>query len=226
MSAAVQPLNPSPPPANAGRRRLLMALGLCGLGVAACLTVDGVLRPNDGLLAQIRQWRGGHRPWPADGDAGVAASDRGKLALFVLAGQSNMSGRGRVDSGVKISTRPVYVFGNDDRWHRAIEPVDNGWEQVDRVSLDVVVGVGPGQRFGERWSELNAGQPVGLIPCAMGGSTIENWQRDERASALYGSMLRRCRAAAAEGEIRGVLFFQGESDAVGDRGERWGELFL
>ncbi|HVJ88100.1 MAG TPA: sialate O-acetylesterase, partial [Caulifigura sp.] len=101
-----------------------------------------------------------------------------------------------------------------------------GWKQVDRVSLDVVVGVGPGQAFGERWSELNAGQAVGLIPCAMGGTTIENWQRDEGASSLYGSMLRRCRAAAAEGEIRGVLFFQGESDAVGDRVERWAELFV
>ncbi len=38
-------------------------------------------------------------------------------------------------------------------------------------------------------------------------------------------MLKRSRSASNQGEIRGVLFFQGESDATAERADRWSEQF-
>lgn len=136
-----------------------------------------------------------------------------------------MSGRGRIERVATETAAPVYVFGNDYRWHRAIEPIDNGRDQVDVASFDVVVGVGPGRSFGARWTELNPGVPIGLIPCAMGGSSISDWGRNLDDASLYGSMLKRWRAASALGEVRGVLFFQGESDATAERAGLWTEQF-
>jgi hypothetical protein len=55
---------------------------------------------------------------------------------------------------------------------------------------------------------------IGLIPCAKNSSGIIQWQRSLSDQSLYGSCLKRVRAASPMGEIAGVLFFQGETDAL------------
>jgi hypothetical protein len=55
---------------------------------------------------------------------------------------------------------------------------------------------------------------VGLIPCAKGNTTIHDWQRSLGDDTLYGSCLKRIAAASTMGEVTGILFFQGESDAL------------
>jgi hypothetical protein len=199
--------------------RFAAALIVILLAVAAGAILEWRWEPARTVL---EGWRQGHRPWPDEG-APVDVPDG--LELFILAGQSNMSGRGPLDQDSAQPAANVFVFGNDGRWHAGIEPVDNGRDQVDRVSFDVEVGVSPGVAFGERWSELNGGRAVGLIPCAMGGSSIADWQRSLDDRTLYGSMLKRCRAASLRGEIRGVLFFQGETDAFAGLAEKWGPSF-
>ena len=54
---------------------------------------------------------------------------------------------------------------------------------------------------------------IGLIPCAKSDTTIAAWQRSLSDATLYGSCLKRIRAASLEGEVAAVLFFQGEADA-------------
>ncbi len=215
------PASPSPPSTDRQRRGALGALAIFVAGAAAGTAIEWQWSSVTRAWSEFQQRRRGHRRWP-DADAPVIpGADQGRLALFLLAGQSNMSGRGELDRHARPTTAPVYVFGNDYRWHRAIEPVDNGRNQIDRVSFDVVVGVGPALAFGERWSELNPEIPVGLIPCAMGGTSIADWQRQLDESTLYGSVLKRCRAASPQGTLQGVLFAQGESDATADRVDLW-----
>src|SRR5262249_21364776 len=58
------------------------------------------------------------------------------------------------------------------------------------------------------------GVPVGLLSCAHGGTSMDQWSpasKDQGGASLYGSMLRRVRAAG--GKVTGVLWYQGESDA-------------
>ena len=55
---------------------------------------------------------------------------------------------------------------------------------------------------------------MGLIPCALGGSAISEWDPDlkgQGGASLYGALLRRFQAAGKS--IRGILWYQGEADA-------------
>lgn len=171
-------------------------------------------------------------PAAAQDSTGVPPDHAGRLALFILAGQSNMSGRGEVPAD-EPAVAGVYVFGNDYRWRPGREPVDSPEGQVDAVSLDRDAGFGPGLAFARALSEKYPGVAIGLIPCAKGATIIEEWQHDPRDTSLYGSCLKRARAAAPMGRLEGVLFFQGESDThVGERyrglprrPHRWAEKF-
>jgi hypothetical protein len=138
---------------------------------------------------------------------------RGQMSLFILAGQSNMIGWAPVPQGEKSDSR-IYVFGNDYRWRIAREPIDDAYDQVDQVSEDDTVGFGPSLAFAlaslDRYPQL----VIGLIPCARNSSAIGQWQRDLSDQSLYGSCLKRARAASPMGQISGILFFQGETDAL------------
>lgn len=172
------------------------------------------------------------RAQPAPDSTGVPAAHAGRLALFVLAGQSNMSGRGELPAAGEAAP-DVYVFGNDYRWHPGREPVDGPDGQVDLVSLDADAGFGPSLAFARALTERYPGLVVGLIPCAKGATIIEQWQRSPSDASPYGSCLKRVRAASPMGEIAGLLFFQGESDTHGGelyqgvprRPDAWGRKF-
>ncbi len=154
--------------------------------------------------------------WPASAQpatpVGVDSAHVGRLALFVLAGQSNMSGRGEL-TDVQPPDPHVYVFGNDYRWHLATEPVDSPENQVDSASLDANAGFSPSRAFADALRETHPGLIVGLIPCAKGATIIEEWQRSPDDATLYGSCLKRVRAAMPMGHLAGMIFLQGESDA-------------
>jgi hypothetical protein len=137
----------------------------------------------------------------------------GRLSLFILAGQSNMVGFGAMPETVATDER-VYVFGNNYQWRVASEPVDDATDQVDEVSLDAEAGFGPATSFAFRMLEKDPNLVIGLIPCAKGSSSIEEWQQDDSVDTLYGSCLKRVRTAAEVGEVAGLLFFQGETEAV------------
>ncbi|KAI3777379.1 hypothetical protein L1987_47179 [Smallanthus sonchifolius] len=137
--------------------------------------------------------------------------------VFILAGQSNMAGRGGVIDGdwdgiippeIKANPGRILRLGGDLRWVDAQEPL-----HAD-IDVNKTCGVGPGMAFA---NAVLRGDPrrfrvVGLVPCAIGGSGIVEWSRGGR---LYEGLTRRA-AAAVEGggEIRAVLWFQGERDTL------------
>ena len=138
---------------------------------------------------------------------------QGKLQLFILAGQSNMVGRGEFPPPAEVDPR-IFVFGNDYHWRIGHEPVDDPYEQVDRVSRDPEPGYGPAASFATALLQQNPDIVIGLIPCAKGSSSIQDWQRSLSDLTLYGSCLKRARAASVMGDIAGLLFFQGETEAA------------
>lgn len=144
----------------------------------------------------------------------VPAAERGHLKLFILAGQSNMSGRGSLeDPAAPQPDFRVYAFNKDFRWAPAREPLGSTPAEVDPVASDGGTGVGPGLAFALALLDQHPDWRIGLIPCARGASLITEWQRDLGQNSLYGSCLRRIRAASAYGEVTGLLFAQGEGDA-------------
>ncbi|XP_038977527.1 probable carbohydrate esterase At4g34215 isoform X2 [Phoenix dactylifera] len=143
-----------------------------------------------------------------------AAAEAGKL-IFILAGQSNMAGRGGVTGDrwnrvVPPECRPspaILRLNAGLRWEEAREPL--------HADIDVLktCGVGPSMAFAhEILPSAAAPAVVGLVPCAIGGTKITQWGR---GTPLYGEMVRRARAAGGGGgRMGGVLWYQGESDTV------------
>lgn len=143
----------------------------------------------------------------------IPSTQTGKLALFILAGQSNMVGWAPLPEEIVTDPR-IYVFSNDYHWRMASEPIDDAFDQVDPVSLDRIAFFGPSMAFGLASVERHPQVVIGLIPCAKNSSAIGQWQRDLSDQSLYGSCLKRARAASPMGKLSGILFFQGEADAV------------
>lgn len=120
------------------------------------------------------------------------------LDLFLLVGQSNMAGRGNVAETDKAPDLKVFVLNAANEWANQGEPI-----HFDRSAA----GVGLGFRFGKLAAE-KSGSPVGLIPCAVGGTDILEWTP---GSKLYKNAVRRARIAQKSGTLKGILWHQGES---------------
>ncbi len=136
--------------------------------------------------------------------------------VFLAAGQSNMSGYSGTLEPAEPPVDRVHLFGNDYVWKRAREPMDDGTDQVDRVSEETPLH-SLMLRFAKE-VEAATQVPVAIIPAPLGGTNLySQWQRraDDPANrgTLYGSAISRVTAQGYDYPIRGVLWYQGESDA-------------
>lgn len=148
-----------------------------------------------------------------------------QMDIYLLMGQSNMSGRGLLNQAVS-DDRFIRVYGNDGLWKNATEPLDSAVNQVDPVSADAAAGIGPGLFFAQALRKERPDQAVGLVPCAKGGTSITQWARSDARTTLYGSCLARAREVMGEGRIAGILWYQGETDADGlADADAWSERF-
>ncbi|NUN98550.1 MAG: sialate O-acetylesterase [Candidatus Omnitrophica bacterium] len=160
--------------------------------------------------------------------------------LWLMAGQSNMQGYGDMVNVEPPSDR-VNVFRMRGQWDVAVEPLHRLHESVDRVhrgeapmpSLDesdtatarLQKGTGLGLPFAKQMV-ARTGVPVGLIPCAHGGTSMTQWDpklRGNGGDSLYGSLLGALKAVG--GRIAGVLWYQGEGDSGGDQPAMYTQRF-
>lgn len=133
----------------------------------------------------------------------------GKLDLYLLIGQSNMAGRGLIDSASTESGSPqLWMMTKTGEWTLAKHPL-----HFDKPKL---VGVGPGLAFGLEMLAINH-RPIGLIPCAVGGTSINSWQPGAYDSATkthpYDDALLRLEKALESGKLKGIIWHQGEADS-------------
>lgn len=134
--------------------------------------------------------------------------------LYVLAGQSNMAGRGKVDTTDNAPHPRVWMLNKDNQWVPATDPM--------HFDKPAVVGVGPGLSFGKKLAQQDTGAAdapvfIGLIPTAVGGSPIDAWQPgayyDQTRSHPYDDAVKRVQLAQQSGTLYGILWHQGESDS-------------
>ncbi|KAL2894685.1 hypothetical protein RDABS01_010594 [Bienertia sinuspersici] len=148
------------------------------------------------------------------GNICVSSNAQVSKDIFVLAGQSNMAGRGGVinnrwDGFVPPECRPnpdIFRLNAQNSWVAAHEPLH---EDID---VGKTCGVGPGLAFANSLQLLSRSKfhAVGLVPCAVGGTKISQWAR---GTPLYSQLVTRAKAAVQSGgTIRAVLWYQGESD--------------
>lgn len=146
---------------------------------------------------------------PAPAPAAVEAptpvappADKSTFHLYLLIGQSNMEGRGAIDAESKIADPRVLSFDKNNQWVPATDPLHFGDKGI--------MGTGPGLAFGKAMAAKNPNVTIGLIPCAVGGTPLSRWVK---GAPLYKNAVARTQEAMKTGELKGILWHQGESDS-------------
>ncbi|MBO4884522.1 MAG: sialate O-acetylesterase [Clostridia bacterium] len=119
---------------------------------------------------------------------------------FLMIGQSNMAGRGDIGDVPPIANPALKVLRNG-RWQRLFVPVN-----PDRPFS----GISLAESFADAY-QRDHGVDVGLIPCADGGTRIDQWRE---GGLLFDHAVMQARLAERTSTIAGVLWHQGESDSV------------
>lgn len=128
--------------------------------------------------------------------------------IYIMAGQSNMAGRGFVQPSDTVISKQVLALDKNNEWVYAKEPLHH-YESA-RTGLDC------GLSFGKKLSKLYGKNiTIGLVPCAIGGSSIEQWLGDSTYHdvTLYSNLLTKVKVAAQYGTIKGIIWHQGESNS-------------
>jgi sialate O-acetylesterase len=204
----------------------------------------GIVRPWAAVATvQNSAWSGDVKAIPMGGPyqiefraAGAKGVTIGNVLvgdLWVLAGQSNMEGVGDLVD-LQQPDPKVHSFDLTDTWLQATEPLHTLVSAVDRVHWARPAGQEPVRLTGDALARYNekrqkgaglglpfavemvhrTGVPIGLVPCAHGGTSMAQWDpalKDKAGDSLYGGMIRRVNAVG--GKVAGVLWYQGESDA-------------
>ena len=130
--------------------------------------------------------------------------------LWIIAGQSNASGTGR-----GIATDPpelgVHILQNNETWQLAAHPLDDPTD-TDHPNRGGYPGTSPYLTFARLMKE-SLGYPIGLVQTAKGGSSLRMWHVEEDPAAPLWHNLMFC-AKLAGGRFRGILWYQGCSDAA------------
>ena len=163
---------------------------------------------------QVR-WQDTPSQWASVGYVGIGD-------VYVIAGQSNASGRGTNLQSYSHSWLKAGLFGNDYKWKELADATDDGTGQIDNVSADGLGGTFGA--YGSYWPLLATqmmaarGVPVAFIPTSKGGTSIlgnstPDWHiptTHTDRTTLYGSMIYR--AQQMPNGVRAVLWHQGEQD--------------
>ncbi len=126
-----------------------------------------------------------------------------KLDLFLLVGQSNMAGRGKVETIDQTPNPHIWVLNKEKQWSPAVEPLH--WDRPERI------GVGPGFAFARAVVDKFPQTQIGLIPAAEGGSSIDLWKKGD---PFYTNAIERAKLAQKHGIFRAILWHQGEADST------------
>lgn len=130
--------------------------------------------------------------------------------LWIIAGQSNSAGYGRGPC-YDPPELGLHLFNNAMQWTLASQPLN---DSTGSVHLENCEGGNSGHGPWIHFARLVRQQvhfPIGLVQVSLGGSALSSWNPTEPgAHPLYELMMRV--HGAVGGKVRGVLWYQGESD--------------
>lgn len=124
------------------------------------------------------------------------------MKSILMIGQSNMAGRGFINEVPMICNERILMLRNAG-WQMMAEPIN-----YDRPNA----GIGLAGSFVAMWCMEHEGEQIGLIPCAEGGSSLDDWAVDKN---LFKNAVIQAGFAMQDSELIGILWHQGESDSYG-----------
>lgn len=168
---------------------------------------------SDNPLSSLIVNRATH-PYP-DGDKGD---------LWLLGGQSNMYGNGELTHELTPDPR-ILFYADSNEWVVAKDPMKFFWtgaphDGAPDYSHLPVHGSGLGLFFAKHLISV-IDRPIGLIGVQSGGPMTKIWDptlmdggKMPAPPYLYGPMIQRVIDAGGYGKLKGMIWYQGESDAV------------
>lgn len=133
---------------------------------------------------------------------------KNKVWVFIMAGQSNMAGRGQVAPSDTITNKRVLSLNKKGELIYAKEPLH--FYEPTRTGLDC------GVSFANRLlQQIPEDVSILLVPTAIGGSAISQWLGDStyREVKLLSNFKEKVAIGQLHGIVKGILWHQGESDA-------------
>lgn len=139
-------------------------------------------------------------------DSSTTKSNNATIKSVLLIGQSNMAGRGDFGEVPEID-HPRCLMMRNGRWIKMSEPIN-----PDRPIFNALFhsGVGLSASFAEAMAEANPEIKVGLIPCADGGTSLDDWAP---GGLLYDNAVFQVKQAKRTSEVVAILWHQGEHDS-------------
>ncbi|MDP4269036.1 MAG: sialate O-acetylesterase [Bacteroidota bacterium] len=134
-----------------------------------------------------------------------------KVWVFILAGQSNMAGRGKVEAQDTVASPRVLSINAKGEIVLAREPL-NFYETK-------MQGTGCGLAFGkELLNNIPKDISVLILQTAVGGSSINQWIKNSihREVQLLSNFKEKVELGKRYGTIKAILWHQGETDAKPD----------
>src|SRR5690606_37166320 len=131
------------------------------------------------------------------------------LWVFILAGQSNMAGRGQVEPSDTLRDPRILSINKAGELILAKEPLH--FYEPKLAGLDC------GLSFAKALlPSLPDHISLLIIPTAVGGSAISQWNHDEtfREVPLLSNFREKVALGQQYGSIKGILWHQGENDAT------------
>ena len=128
--------------------------------------------------------------------------------VFILAGQSNMAGRGIVEPEDTVTSERIYSINKEGKIIPAKEPLH--FYEPKLAGLDC------GVSFGRALiKEIPENVSIILLPTAVGGSSVSQWLGDStfRNVQLLSNFRKKVEIGKEAGRIKGILWHQGENDA-------------
>lgn len=155
--------------------------------------------------------------------------------VYLVIGQSNMAGRGEMTESDKDVIPGVYILDDRDSIVPASAPL-NIYSSVRKKKE--IQGVNPSLSFCKVVSEKTS-RKILLVVNARGGTSIERWMKDYKGTvrysakvdgperdgmlipSLYEEAVRRARIAMQYGQLKGILWHQGESNSDKDASKQY-----
>jgi hypothetical protein len=134
-----------------------------------------------------------------------------KLDLYLAIGQSNMAGRG---TPVDAALGDLDTIANSYLFTPALgfEGAANPMNRYSSVRRDLAMQkISPAYGFARHLSEEVPAARAGMVVNARGATSIEEWMKGQE---MYEKTVERMKAAQAWGELRGILWHQGEGNSA------------
>ena len=144
--------------------------------------------------------------------------------VWIIAGQSNASGyaKGPYFDEPELG---LHMLRHNGAWGLATHPLGDSTDTAyPAVRETYNPGHSPFLHFA-RLLRRELGCPIGLIPAALGGSPLEAWDPRHASGGPLAANLAGM-AARAGGRVKGIVWYQGESDAEPGRAEGYLKRFL